>query len=132
MADKFSKVKPTSVIIWGGIWGILDLAGGWGGWRASEPSPASPTSSIPGGGAKLEGAGSSGDGWREAQCPIRGGASGMPEVCPDCGRCWGAGRVNRLIGNFAGAVGFLYGLDSGASRNDGWGIRNGGECDRTP
>ena len=51
MADKFSKVNPTSVIIWGEFSGILDLADG-------GPDPASPMSSILGSGAKWDGAGS--------------------------------------------------------------------------
>ena len=66
MADKFRKVKHTSVIIFGGFFGILDggrmewVAGIRTGFRHLR------TSSIPGSGAEWDGAGSPGDGWRGA------------------------------------------------------------------
>ena len=74
------------------------MAGGWGGLWASEPA-----SSI----SDVQYTWEWGEvGWgRVTRRWLAWGASGMPEVCPDFGRRWDVGRVNRLIGNFAGAGG---------------------------
>ena len=71
MVDKFSKVKHPGVIIGREFSGILDGGADGVGCRHPNRLPASPTFSIPGSGAKWDGAGSPGDGWRGAQAGCR-------------------------------------------------------------
>ena len=97
MADKFSKVKHTGVIIGREFWGFW-MGAGWGALRASEPA-----SSI----SDVQYTREWGEvGWgRVTRRWVAWGASGMSEVCSDFGWCVDYGRLDRLIGNFAGAGG---------------------------
>ena len=98
MADKFSEVKHTRVIIWGDFSGFWIRRAGWGGWRASEPGSSISERSV------YLGTGASGMG--PGHPAVAGvGASGRAEVCPDFGRRGDSGRLDRLIGNFAGVGG---------------------------
>ena len=90
MADKFRNVKHTGVIIFGGIW-MERVAGIRTGSGISDVQYIREWGEV---------------GWgRVTRGWLAWGASGMLEVCPDFGWCVDYGRLEWLIGNFAGAGG---------------------------